>query len=305
MEKFLIYTIPIYLFSIIFELLYARKRLPNTYILSDTVASLSMGIGFLIVSGICNIFVFKIFYFLNQNSLFKIPYALSAILYEQKINWWIFLLLIFADDFCYYWYHRLSHICRFFWCAHETHHSSQYYNFGTALRQPWLGSPITWVFWAPLAIIGFRVEDILLQVSLNLFYQFWLHTRLTKSLGYFGVIFNTPSHHRVHHGSDILYLDKNYAGIFIIWDKIFKTFKAEENEPKYGVLHNINSFNPFIIGLHMVKELYQDIKNADKYSDKIKYLIKAPGWSHSGNGKTSLDLQKEYYTNQKKEKYNY
>ncbi|KAB8029812.1 sterol desaturase family protein [Fluviispira multicolorata] len=295
MDMFLLYTIPIYNLAIAVEYFYVRKKIPNSYFIKDTIASLSMGIGFLIISGLCNIFVFKIFTFFNNYSLFQIPYALSAIVYGEKINWLVFLLLIFAEDFCYYWFHRISHICRFFWCAHETHHSSVYYNFGTALRQTWLGSPFTWIFWAPLAILGFRAEDILLQSALNLFYQFWVHTRLTKSFGAFDSIFNTPSHHRVHHGSDIAYLDKNYAGIFIIWDKIFKTFHPEDNEPIYGVLHPIRSFNPFIIGLHMLKELYLDIKSANQIRDKVKYLYKPPGWNHLGTGKISRDLQNEYY----------
>ena len=213
----------------------------------------------------------------------------------EKTYLWVFILLLFLEDFCYYWFHRVSHICRFFWCAHETHHSSEYYNFGTALRQSWIGAPFTWIFWAPLAFIGFKPEDIVFQSSLNLFYQFWVHTKFTKSFGPLDHILNTPSHHRVHHGSDIPYLDRNFAGIFIIWDKLFRTFTPEEAEPKYGVLHPINSYNPFIIAFHMAKELYIDIKNTKKMKDKFCYLIYPPGWKPNHEGMTSRQMQNEFF----------
>ena len=294
MDKILIFTIPIYFVAIIIEFLFIKKRTPEAYRLKDTMASLTMGTGFLVVSTLSNLFIIQIFLFLNEHRLFLIPRAWSGLFYGEKAIWWAFILLLFLEDFCYYWFHRISHLCRFFWCAHETHHSSEYYNLGTALRQTWIGSPFTWVFWAPLAIIGFRAEDILFQSSLNLFYQFWIHTKFTKSFGVLDHVMNTPSHHRVHHGTDIPYLDRNYAGIFIIWDKLFKTFIPETKDPHYGVLHPVNSFNPFLIAFHMLKDLYIDIKKAPKWLDKIRYLIYPPGWNHEGTGKTSRDLQNEF-----------
>ncbi len=294
MDIILFYTIPIYILAIILECLFIHKKIPKTYQLKDTVSSIAMGSGFLIVSGLSNLFIIRIFLFLNEHSLYHIPRAWSGILYGEKTVWWVFILLLFLDDFCYYWFHRISHLCRFFWCAHETHHSSEFYNLGTALRQSWIGSPFTWIFWTPLAILGFRAEDILFQSSINLFYQFWVHTKFTKSLGILDYIMNSPSHHRVHHGTDIPYLDRNFAGIFIIWDRIFKTFVAETKEPHYGVLHPVNSYNPFLIAFHMLKELYYDIKKTNKWQDKVRYLVLPPGWNHEGTGKTSRDLQTDY-----------
>jgi sterol desaturase/sphingolipid hydroxylase (fatty acid hydroxylase superfamily) len=293
MDKILLYTIPIYLVAIIVEYFFIQKKIPQTYQTKDTLSSIAMGSGFLILSGLSNLFVIRIFIFLNEYSFFNIPRAWSGIFSGEKTVWWVFILLLFLDDFCYYWFHRISHKCRFFWCAHETHHSSEYYNFGTALRQSWIGSPITWIFWAPLSILGFHPEDILFQSSLNLFYQFWIHTKFTKSLGIFDYVMNTPSHHRVHHGTNIPYLDRNYAGVFIIWDRIFKTFTPETKEPRYGVLHPLNSYNPIIIGFHMIKELNHDLKRSNKWKDKIRYLFYPPGWNHEGTGKTSFDLQKD------------
>ncbi|MBX9838507.1 MAG: sterol desaturase family protein [Silvanigrellaceae bacterium] len=297
MQYILIFTVPIYLIAILLEILKFKPKLSQTYKLKDTLASLSMGLGYLFVSSICGLYIYYIFSFLYKNRLFEIPNVWVALFNGDKIYIWGFILLIFLEDFCYYWFHRMSHICRFFWCAHETHHSSEYYNFGTALRQSWIGAPFTWIFWAPLAFIGFKPEDIIFQSSLNLFYQFWVHTKLTKSFGIFDHILNTPSHHRVHHGTNIPYLDKNYAGIFIIWDKIFKTFIPETSVPNYGVLHPVNSFNPVKIAFHMLGDLYLDIKNTKKIKDKFCYLIYPPGWKPDHKGLTSKQMQDEYYKN--------
>ena len=295
MDKVLIYLIPIYVFAILTEYFSYNKILKSKkYNLKDTFSSITMGIGFLIVGILCKLFIIPLFLFLNAHALFQIPGTWVSLFNGNKIIIWPFILLLFLDDFAYYWFHRASHVIRFFWCAHETHHSSEYYNFGTALRQTWIGPPFTWIFWAPLALLGFKTEDILFQISLNLFFQFWIHTEYTKSFGFLDHIFNTPSHHRVHHGTNIPYLDKNYAGIFIIWDKIFKTFTPEKEKVIYGVLHPLNSFHPFYIGFHMVKDLMNDLNTTPGILNKIKTVFYPPGWRYDGTGLTSKDMQEKH-----------
>ena len=159
-------------------------------------------------------------------------------------NWWVWVLLFFADDLSYYAYHRAHHRIRLFWATHVVHHSSQHYNLSTALRQDWM--PISSIFfWAPLALLGFQPWMILLAISWNLLYQFWIHTEKIKRLpGWYEAIFNTPSHHRVHHGANEQYLDKNYGGILIIWDKLFGTYEPERERVRYGLTTNIETLQP-------------------------------------------------------------
>lgn len=159
-----------------------------------------------------------------------------------------FVLLIIAQDFCYYWFHRASHRIRWMWTAHVAHHSSETMNFSTAFRQSLL-YPLTgmWVFWIPLIILGFEPHWVVFSVLLNLGLQFFVHTQVIRNLGCLEWIFNTPSHHRVHHGRNPQYIDKNYAGVFIIWDRIFGTFEPENELVVYGITQPVKSVNPFIV----------------------------------------------------------
>lgn len=297
MNTVIFLTVPIYLISIIVEFLYFKKETQKVYNLKDTISSLAMGSGYLVVSTLASLYIYHIYTFLFNYKIFNIPSPWLALFTAGEFNLLAIILIFLLDDFCYYWFHRFSHISRIFWCAHETHHSSEYYNFGTALRQSWIGAPFTWIFWTPLALLGFQAEDIFFQAMLNLFYQFWVHTKLTKSFGLLDFVFNTPSHHRVHHGTDIAYLDKNYGGIFIIWDRIFKTFTPEKSEPNYGVLQPVNSFNPFFIAFHMVIKLFRDIKKEKKLGNKIKLIFFPPGWLPDNKGKTTKQMQAEAQKN--------
>ena len=202
-------------------------------------------------------------------------------------------LLLLADDVTFYWYHRLAHQIRFFWAAHVQHHSSEHMNFSVALRQSW-GEPfIKFLFYIWLPFIGFNPVYILIMQAISLVYQFFPHTKLVGKLGPIEWIFNTPSHHRVHHATQVQYLDKNHAGILIIWDRMFGTFQKEIEVPTYGITVNINSFNPLKIASHEYISLWQDIRRAKKLSHKIKYLINPPGWSHDGENRTSKELQRQ------------
>ncbi|WP_108947292.1 sterol desaturase family protein [Shewanella halifaxensis] len=169
-------------------------------------------------------------------------------LFDIEMNAATFVALMIAQDFCYYWFHRASHRVRWMWAAHVAHHSSENMNFSTAFRQS-LMYPLAgmWLFWLPLVIIGFDPNWVVFVVLLNLGLQFFVHTQSIKSLGIFEWVLNTPSHHRVHHGRNPQYIDKNYAGILIIWDRLFGTFVKERETVEYGITKPINSFNPLVV----------------------------------------------------------
>jgi len=265
-----------------FELWVTRDGRVKGYEFKDTAASLSMGIGNLVFMFFGKIVSFTALLALYEFRLFDLP----------ADTWWVWVALFFADDFVYYWFHRCSHEIRFFWAAHVNHHSSQHYNLSTALRQSWTGPLISWVFWIPLPILGFDPVFIVLAQSFSLLYQYWIHTELVGKLGPFEWVFNTPSHHRVHHGSDPMYLDRNHGGILIVWDRIFGTFKEEETLPTYGLTRNIDSFNPVVVAFHEWAALTRDVASAGGLLKAVGYLWHPPGWRADGTGMTSEDLRK-------------
>jgi sterol desaturase/sphingolipid hydroxylase (fatty acid hydroxylase superfamily) len=205
-------------------------------------------------------------------------------------------MLFFLDDFTYYWFHRLNHEVRLFWAGHVPHHSSVKLNLGTALRQG-VGERLhKFFFWMWLPLLGFDPLMMFTIISINLFYQFWVHTEMVGKLPQLiELIFNTPSHHRVHHASNIRYLDRNHAGVLIIWDRIFGTFSEEKNfEPcQYGLTENIKTYNPLKVATHEYAAIWRDVKRAQKWSDKLKYIFFAPGWSHDGEDKRAKTLRRK------------
>jgi sterol desaturase/sphingolipid hydroxylase (fatty acid hydroxylase superfamily) len=205
------------------------------------------------------------------------------------------VLLFFADDFSYYWFHRTAHNVNWFWASHVVHHSSQHYNLAAALRQTWTGNATgSFLFWAWMPLVGFHPLWILFMQQVSLIYQFWIHTETVHHCPrWVEFIFNTPSHHRVHHGSDLKYLDKNHAGILIIWDRMFGTFQPEEERPVYGLTRNINSFNPFVIAFKTWGELFHKAIHSGSLRNGMNYFIKPPGWSHDGSSLTVRQMTKE------------
>ncbi|WBA07790.1 sterol desaturase family protein [Salinivibrio kushneri] len=185
-------------------------------------------------------------------------------LFEIEMSVSLFLLLMIAQDFCYYWFHRASHRVRWMWAAHVVHHSSERMNFSTAFRQS-LMYPLAgmWLFWLPLVVIGFPPQWVVFVVLLNLGLQFFVHTQWIKTLGPVEWIFNTPSHHRVHHGVNPQYIDKNYAGILIIWDKLFGTFEPESEPVRYGIPKPVNSFNPLVVTFAEWQQMWRDATQPD------------------------------------------
>ena len=208
---------------------------------------------------------------------------------------WAWLALFVLDDLTYYWFHRISHECRFWWAAHVNHHSSRYYNLSTALRQNWTGLLVgTELPWVLLAIIGFPPQMILAQQGVSLFYQFWIHTEAVDRLpSWLEYVFNTPSHHRVHHASNARYLDRNYGGILILWDRLFGTFAEEvpADPPTYGIVHNIATFNPLRIAFHEWQAIGRDALTARSGREFCGILFGPPGWRADGTGETSTAIR--------------
>jgi sterol desaturase/sphingolipid hydroxylase (fatty acid hydroxylase superfamily) len=253
MSQIIYFSIPVFLLSIAAELLYARQTKQALYEWHDTLACLAMGLGNVIISAAWKALAWGVlFAWLYQHRLFEIPMT----------AWWAWALILVVEDFCYYWFHRLHHEIRFMWAAHVNHHSSEHLNLAVALRQSWTTPFTGMLFWAPLALLGFHPLMILTQQAISLLYQFWIHTQAIKTLGPLEWVMNTPSHHRVHHGSNPQYLDKNYAGIFIVWDRLFGTFEPEREPVRYGLTHNINTFNPVRIAFHEWAAIWRGARKA-------------------------------------------
>ena len=215
---------------------------------------------------------------------------------ESGWNWLNISILVLAVEFFYYWFHRWSHEIRWFWATHAVHHSSNSMSLLTAERLGWTqtlsGAALTFF---PLVLLGFKAQDVSIVLSLNLLYQFWLHTEVIGKLGWFESVFNTPSHHRVHHGANPRYLDANYGGILIIWDRLFGTFVAESSaEPvRFGLVKPVVSNNPIYIALHEWMNLAKDVSQHWRSPKRLLgYLAGPPGWSHDGSRLTSAQMKR-------------
>ncbi|MCB9652472.1 MAG: sterol desaturase family protein, partial [Deltaproteobacteria bacterium] len=191
---------------------------------------------------------------------------------------WVWVATFFGVDFCYYWFHRLSHQINFLWAAHVVHHQSEEYNLSVALRQSALQPGFSWVFYLPLAVLGVPPLVFFVHVSVNTLYQFWIHTRLIGRMGPLELFLNTPSHHRVHHGQNPQYIDRNHAGTLIIWDKLFGTFEPEGEEVVYGITEPSESFNPFWVNLHSWVLTARRAARTRRWGDKLRLFLKPPGW---------------------------
>ena len=285
MSNLVLYSIPAFLISMVIEIFWARRH-PEVrgYAKKDTLASLSMGMLNVGISAIAK---------LASIPLFAWVYLHRVADLGQATMWWSWVVLLFGEDFCYYWFHRTHHEVRVLWAAHVNHHSSQYFNFSTALRQPLL-TPFTGpLFWTPLALVGFPPWMILTAQSWSLLYQFFLHTEAVDKLGPIEWVMNTPSHHRVHHGKNVPYLDRNHAGVFILWDRMFGTFAPEQERVVYGLTKDIHTYQPLRIGFHEVAAIARDVARAPDLRAKLGYLLAPPGWSHDGSSKTARQLQRE------------
>ncbi len=202
----------------------------------------------------------------------------SIIPFEIPTTWWTWIASMLAADFSYYWMHRLEHEHRFLWASHSVHHSSQDYNLSVSLRLSVVEGAIEWVFLIPMILMGFSLFQTVVSLILVAQYQTWIHTESIGKLGWFDGIFNTPSSHRVHHGSNSQYIDKNYGGILILWDRLFNTYQKEDETVIYGLTQNINSNNPITINFKEYLNIYQDLKQCNNFRDAFRITFGRLAW---------------------------
>ncbi len=272
MHDLVLYAVPAFVFFLVLEIVSFRIAGHDEdmagYEPRDTATSLTMGAGSVVIGAVWGFAVIVVYAALYTVSPLRMPAGEA----------WPWVLLFLLDDLAYYWYHRISHEVRVFWASHVVHHSSRHYNLSTALRQTWI--PMTALpFWAPLALLGYRPWMIFTMQSVSLIYQFWLHTeRIRRFPRPIEFLFNTPSHHRVHHGTNDRYLDRNYGGILIIWDRLFGTFEPESEHAVYGLTKNIGTYNPVRVAFHEYAAVWRDVRRAHGLHDKLGHLFGGPGW---------------------------
>lgn len=262
-------AIPAFIALVILEAAVGARMRQDLYEIKDTAASLTMGVGNVIIALLTKAIAFSAFTLLYRFAPHQLGFA-----------WWVWLLGIFADEFSYYWFHRTSHECRLFWASHVVHHSSQRYNLGTALRQTWTGGFMSFLFWLWMPLAGFHPVMILTLQSISLLYQFWIHTEIIRSLGPFEWVLNTPAHHRVHHASNPKYIDRNHGGTLIIWDRLFGTFEPEDmqDRPIYGLTKNIGTYNPLRIAFHEWVDIARDLRDSVGWNERWQAIFGRPGW---------------------------
>ncbi len=236
--------------------------------MGETFANFSIAIGNILLERTIYGLVFILGLFVAKEF---VPYSLP-------FTWWSWIMAIVVADFSYYWMHRLEHESRFFWAYHSVHHSSPEFNLTTGLRLAWIEGLIEWVFFVPMIILGFEVTQTIIALSIVVLYQTWIHTEKIDKLGWADNIFNTPSVHRVHHGSNPAYIDKNYGGILIVWDRIFGTYQAEEGKVIYGLTTAIETVNPFKVNVFEYIAILKDLRKSNSFQQTLCYLFKRPGW---------------------------
>ncbi len=272
MSTLIYFSIPIFLVTMLVEALWARRALREGadirgYEGRDSAASLAMGLGNVGISAITKLGSLAAMTWIYQHRLFTLPTTV----------WWSWVLLFFAEDFCYYWFHRASHEVRLLWAAHVNHHSSKHYNLSTALRQSWTTPFTAPIFWWILPLLGFHPLAVLTQQAVSLLYQYWIHTEAIRTLGPLEWVFNTPSHHRVHHGKNPEYLDKNHAGILIVWDRLFGTFAPERARVEFGLTKDIETFHPFHIAFHEWAAMARDVRRSRSLREALGHVFGPPG----------------------------
>lgn len=276
--SYIIYAIPFFFLLIAFELVAERIKKTTYYRTNDAINSLTAGVLSQMFGILKALVPFTLYVFLYENFA----------LFSLADNAWLILLAFVLYDFCYYWNHRLGHEMSILWAAHVVHHSSEEYNLTTALRQT-SGSFLSWIFYLPLAFIGVDPLLLLSVGSLNLIYQFWVHTQHIKKLGWLEWVLVTPSNHRAHHAQNQVYIDRNYGGVFIIWDRLFGSFQEElDQEPViFGIRKALHSWNPIYANIHVYQQLIKDSWRTKRWSDKLRVWFGKTGWRPA-------DMERDY-----------
>ena len=283
------YVYPIFLALIAMEYIKAR----HLFDLKESLSGFVIAIGATIMRVVTNVLEISLYLFLFA---WAEPFREQYLGYSTLgFAWYIWVLCVIADDHNFYWHHRLSHNIRLLWAAHLPHHSARTFNLTVSIRNGWfitLYKPIIWL-WMPL--VGFEPIMIATCLIANAMYQFFLHSQVVPSLGWYEKLFNTPYVHTVHHSSNTEYLDRNHGGILVIWDKIYGTWQEPIKglKPKYGISHDPDTYNPITHNLFEFQEIWRDVKKSPNLWHKFMYIFGPPGWSHDGSSKTSRQLQAE------------
>ncbi len=264
-------AVPVFVLLIVVEFIADRIRRTQYYRLADAINSLSCGIvstGMRVFFGFLAIFFYE--WMLNH----------AAVVHLAAAHWatWVFAFVLY--DLCYYWNHRWGHTVGLFWASHVVHHQSEEFNLTTALRQPGTGAFLNWIFYLPMALCGVPLFVFLMVGVAQLFYQFWPHTQLIGRMGVLDRWVQTPSNHRVHHAQNDIYLDRNYVGVFMVWDRLFGTYQEElEEQPcVYGIRGQLKSWNPLWANLHYYAAMAKDCWHARSWIDKVRVWFAPPGW---------------------------
>lgn len=285
----LIYLYPVFVALIIWEYIQAKEL----YDLKESFSGLVIGIGATIIRVITNVFEITLYMFL---------FWWAAPLREEYLGyttlgfaWYIWIICAIADDHNFYWHHRLAHNVRVLWAAHLPHHSGRQFNLTISIRNGWFITLVKPIYWLWMPLVGFEPIMIATCLIANSFYQFFLHSQLVPSLGWYERLFNTPYLHVVHHSSNVEYLDRNHGGILVIWDKLYKTWQKPIKGvvPKFGISHDPNTHNPVTHNIFEFQEIWKDVKKAPGLRNKFMYVFGPPGWSHDGSSMTSKELQAE------------
>lgn len=273
--NFVVYAIPVFILMIAIEWIWDKRQGKGYYRLNDTVNSLSMGI----LSTTSRLVFIDI-----SGRVFSLVQQYFSISTWTDVSWWMYVFAFIFYDFCYYWFHRISHEKRIFWASHVAHHQSEEYNLSTALRQTSSSFWLAWVFYVPCFILGMPTEVFVSVASANLIYQFWVHTRYVPELGWYEKIFVSPSNHRVHHARNPEYIDKNYGGVFIVFDRIFGTYLPERKDlaVDFGITRGLNSWNPIWANLHVYAGMIKDSFATPLWRNKLRVWFGATGFVAPG-----------------------
>lgn len=284
---FLLMSVPLYIILISAEILMSNWKGNKYYTLKDTLQNVYLTL----TNGALDLLLRTLFYV----SILMWSYEQHFFTIENVFLYW--LLLFILEDLAFYFEHRIDHYCRLFWAVHVTHHSSEEFNLTTGFRSSVFQPVYRFIYFIPIALMGFHPLDIVFMYSITQTYGILVHTKyIIKMPGWFESIFVSPSHHRVHHASNLRYLDKNMGMCLIIWDRIFGTFQEElPSDPvKYGLTKNVgNNSSPVNVVFHEWRNLGKDLSKKISFSNRLRYLFMPPGWSHDGSTKTASQLRKE------------
>ena len=271
-----LWSIPAFVLLTVLEMVSYRLHPDDDaagYESKDAATSLGMGLGSL---------AFDFFWKIPILAIYTLVYELTPA--RVPVLWWTVPLMLLAQDFFYYFNHRGHHVVRILWACHVVHHSSRKFNLSTALRQPWTSLTV-WPFYLPLVACGVHPAALAFCSSASLVYQFWIHTeRIDKLPRPFEYVLNTPSHHRVHHASQGGYLDRNFGGILIVWDRLFGSFAPETERPVFGLTKNIDTYNPLRVATHEYAAIARDLRAAATWRERAGRVFRGPGWQPAGRG---------------------